>query len=122
MLLTLLTVTPISPFELLLPSATIKTGEMFRIGVSLHEGTGVLYHWSLGNKELTLPKKNLAHVYNSPGIYEIDVNATNANNSYANSGTVVVQDEIVGLECILDAFALMPMEEVLIKWVIIRGR
>lgn len=106
---------------MLLPGRAVKTNEFIAIGVSAHEGTAVTYQWKLDNKGLTERFKKFWYTYNRPGVYHIEVNASNSNNSYTNNGIIVVQDPICGLKCVADTIAVMPMEETLIKWVINKG-
>ena len=115
------TVIPISPFNLITPDHPIKTGDFILIGVGIHEGTEVIYYWKLGNEDLKKTVKKFWHVYNNPGIFHIEVTASNSNNTYEKNGVIVVQDPVNGLKCVADTTALLPMEETLIKWVIRKG-
>ena len=115
-------VIPITPFQLILPSYTIKTSEFIHIGVGVHEGTLVEYHWKLGNEELTKKIKKFWHTYNHPGVYKVAVNATNSNSTYFTSGIVVVQDIISGHRCVEGTIVVNLTEEASIKWAISKGK
>ena len=118
---------PITPFEILLndkkllPGDTIKTADFFRIGVGLHEGNQVIYDWKLGKEHSTKPSRSFWYRFNGPGVYDVEVTASNPNNSYTNGGTIVVQDTIEKLKCVSKTVAVIPMEGALIKWVVYKG-
>lgn len=114
-------VIPISPFNLTLPGYTVKTFQLFLIGVSIHEGTDVVYDWNLGNQVARKVSKTFAHYYSRPGVYNVGVTASNANNSYTNQGVIVVQAPIIGPTCRVNNLAAKPLEEVLIRWVVYSG-
>ena len=99
----------------------MKTGELFLLGVEAHEGTHVVYRWELEDEDLIKTSKMFLQVYNHPGVYDVKVTASNRNNTVHSHGTVVVQDEIKGLKCVKDTIAVVPLEEVVIKWTINRG-
>ena len=114
-------VIPISPFDLRLPDSTVRTNKPFSIGVSIHEGTDVVYDWNLGNQVIRKVSKTFTHFCSRPGVYNVEVTASNANNSYTNQGIIVVQDPIKGLICLGNNVAAKPLEEVLIRWAVSSG-
>lgn len=126
LIISLFTVVPITPFEILLndkkllPGDTIKTTDFFQIGVGLHEGNQVIYDWKLGEKHFRKPSRSLWYKFDGPGVYDVEVTAFNSNNSYTNGGTIVVQDTIE-LKCVSETVAVIPMEGALIKWVVYKG-
>jgi len=77
------------------------SNDFISIGVSAHEGTAVTYRWKLDTEGLTERFKKFWYAYNRPGIYQIEVNASNSNNSYTDNGIIVVQDPINGLKVLL---------------------
>ena len=89
--------------------------------MSIHEGTEVVYNWDLGNQVVRGVAKTLPHMYSSPGVYNVEVTASNSNNSYTNRGTIVVQDPIDRLNCLGHNVAAKPMEKVLIRWILYSG-
>ena len=112
---------PISQFSLRLPSHPVKTGDFFLISIEPHEGTNIVYRWKLDDEEFTKTTKTLFQVYNDPGVYNVQVTASNKNNTVRSSGTIVAQDEIKGLECVKNTAAVVPMEEIGIEWIISQG-
>ena len=122
----LFTVVPITPFELLLndkkllPGDTIKTADFFHIGIGLHEGSQVIYDWKLGEERFTKPSRSLWYKFDGPGVYDVEVTASNSNNSYTAGGTIVVQDTIK-LKCVSGSAAVIPMEGAVVKWAVDKG-
>lgn len=114
-------VIPISPFDLSLPDSTVRTNKPFSIGVSIHEGTDVVYDWNLGNQVVRKVSKTFIHFYSRPGVYNVEVTASNTNNSYTNQGIIVVQNPIDRLMCLENSVAAKPLEEVLMRWVVYSG-
>lgn len=114
-------VIPISPFNLTLPGYTVRTGHPFSIRVSIHEGTNVVYDWNLGDQVVRKVSKTFFYSYSRPGVYNVEVTASNANNSYTNQGVIVVQSPIFGLTCRVNNVAAKPLEEVLIRWFVYSG-
>ena len=82
----------------------------------------MIYHWKLGNENVTKKTKKFWETYNHPGVYNVEVTASNSNNTYKSSRTIVVQDPILGFKCVEDTIAVKPLDTSLIKWVISKGR
>ena len=112
---------PISQFSLRLPDHPVKTGNFFYIGIEPHEGTNVVYRWELDDEDFTKTSKTLLQVYSDPGVYIVQVTASNRNNSVRSSGIIVAQDEIKGLKCVRNTAAIVPMEDIEIEWIISQG-
>lgn len=111
---------PISQFSLRLPNHPVKTRDFFLISIEPHEGTNIVYRWKLDEEEF--PKtKAFYHVYSDPGVYNVQVTASNRNNTVRSSGIIVAQDEIKGLECVRNTAAVVPLEEIVIAWIIAQG-
>jgi len=112
---------PISQFSLRLPNHPVKTGDFFLISIEPHEGTNIVYRWELDDEDFTKTTKTLYQVYSDPGVYKVQVTASNKNNTVRASGIIVAQNEIKGLECVTDTVAVVPMEEIVIEWIISQG-
>ena len=112
---------PISQFSLRLPNHPVKTGDFFLISIEPHEGTNIVYRWELDDEDFTKTTKTLFQVYSDPGVYNVQVTASNKNNSVRAGGIIVAQDEIKGLECVTNIAAVVPMEEIVIEWIISQG-
>lgn len=112
---------PISQFSLRLPNHPVKTRDFFLISIEPHEGTNVVYRWKLDDEEFTKTTKALVQVYSDPGVYNVQVTASNRNNTVRSSGIIVAQDEIIGLECVRNTASVIPMEEIIIEWIISQG-
>lgn len=112
---------PISQFNLRLPDRPVKTGEFFLIGIEPHEGTNVVYRWELDNEDFTKTSKTLFQAYSDPGVYNVQVTASNKNNTVRSNGIIVAQDEIKRLRCLRNTAAVVPMEEIVIEWIISQG-
>ena len=112
---------PISPITIRTPGRTLKTLEFVLIITESHEGTNVRYHWKLENEDLTKTSRAFWHVFNEPGIHPVHVTAYNRNTTVQSSAIFVVQDEIKGLKCHKDTVAVVPMEEAVIEWTILKG-
>ena len=114
--------TPISQFSLRLPDHPVKTGDFFLIGTEPHEGTNIAYRWELDDEDFTKTStKTLYQVYSTPGVYNVQVTASNRNNTVRSSGIIVAQDEIKGLKCVRNTAAVVPTEEIVIEWIISQG-
>lgn len=80
-----------------------------------------MYQWKLDDEEFTKTTKTLFQVYSDPGVYNVQVTASNRNNTVRSSGIIVAQDEIKGFECVRNTAAVVPMEEIVIEWIISQG-
>lgn len=80
-----------------------------------------MYQWKLDDEEFIKTTKTLFQVYSDPGVYNVQVTASNRNNTVRSSGIIVAQDEIKGLECVRNTGAVVPMEEIVIEWIISQG-